>query len=112
MEYHVSIQGNDQAKGNATQPFRTISRAATLAMPGDTVIVHAGVYREWVNPVNGGTKEHRIIYRSAGDGEVVITGAERITDWVAEGDNVWTQKYLIPYLTNVTFEVELWSTAV
>lgn len=75
MEYHVSNHGNDQGKGTADQPLRTISRAAAHAMAGDTVIVHAGVYREWVNPANGGTAEHRIVYRSAGDGEVVITGA-------------------------------------
>ncbi len=108
MEYHVAIQGNDQAKGTADQPFRTISRAAALAMAGDTVIVHAGIYREWVNPANGGTEEHRIIYRSAGDGEVVITGAERISDWVAEGDNVWATEVPNSIFTiRNPFEVEL-----
>ena len=90
MEYHVAIQGSDQASGTAVQPFRTISRAAALAMPGDTVTVHAGVYREWVNPANGGTEEHRIVYQSAGDGEVVITGAEPVSDWKDEGDGVWS----------------------
>lgn len=108
MEYHVSIHGNDQAKGTADQPFRTISRAAALAMAGDTVIVHAGVYREWVNPAHGGTEEHRIVYKSAGDGEVVITGAERITDWKGEGDNVWSTE--VPnaiFSVRNPFEVEL-----
>lgn len=108
MEYHVSIEGNDQAKGTSDQPFRTISRAAALAMAGDTVTVHAGVYREWVNPANGGTEEHRIIYRSAGDGEVVITGAERISDWRAEGDSLWSTE--IPnslFSVRNPFDVEL-----
>jgi len=90
MEYHVAINGNDQAKGTVEQPFRTISRAAALATAGDTVIVHAGIYREWVNPANGGTEDQRIVYRSAGDGEVVITGAERVTNWKLEQDNVWS----------------------
>ena len=90
MEYHVAVHGNDQQQGTAEEPLRTISRAAAQAMAGDTVIVHAGVYREWVNPANGGTAEHRIVYRSAGDGEVVITGAERMTHWTSEGDNVWS----------------------
>ncbi len=89
MEYHVAVHGNDRHSGTAEQPLRTISRAAAGAVAGDTVIVHAGVYREWVNPANGGTAEHRIVYRSAGDGEVMITGAERITDWKSEGDDVW-----------------------
>ncbi|MCZ0702916.1 hypothetical protein J2T56_001193 [Natronobacillus azotifigens] len=108
MQYHVSIQGNDQAKGTFDQPFRTISRAAALAMAGDTVTVHAGVYREWVNPANGGTEDHRVVYKSAGDGEVVITGAERITDWEAEEDGVWSTE--IPnsiFSVRNPFEVEL-----
>jgi len=108
MEYHVSITGNDQAKGTADEPFRTISRAASLALPGDTVIVHAGVYREWVNPAHGGTQEHRIVYKSAGDGEVVITGAERITDWKYEGDDVWSTEVPNAIFTiRNPFEVEL-----
>jgi hypothetical protein len=108
MEYHVSIHGNDQQKGTADQPLRTISRAAAQAMAGDTVIVHAGVYREWVNPANGGTEEHRIVYRSAGDGEVVITGAERITNWNSEGDNVWSTEVLNSmFSVRNPFEVEL-----
>ena len=108
MEYHVSIHGSDQGKGTADQPLRTISRAAAHAMAGDTVIVHAGVYREWVNPVNGGTAEHRIVYRSAGDGEVVITGAERITNWKSEGDDVWSTEVLNTiFSVRNPFEVEL-----
>ncbi|MFD2877167.1 DUF1565 domain-containing protein [Paenibacillus rhizoplanae] len=90
MEYHVALQGSDQAPGTAEQPFRSISRAAALAEPGDTVTVHAGTYREWVSPANGGTEEQRIVYQAAGDGEVVITGAEPVADWQDEGDGVWS----------------------
>ncbi|WP_238649482.1 right-handed parallel beta-helix repeat-containing protein [Paenibacillus piscarius] len=90
MEYHVAIQGSDQAPGTAAEPFRSISRAAALAEPGDTVTVHAGTYREWVSPANGGTEELRIVYQAAGDGEVVITGAEPVADWQDEGDGVWS----------------------
>ena len=90
MEYHIAIDGNNQARGTSDQPFRTISQAAKLAVAGDTIIVHKGIYREWVNPANAGTAEHRIIYKAAGDGEVVITGAERITDWTMEDDTVWS----------------------
>ncbi|WJM08367.1 right-handed parallel beta-helix repeat-containing protein [Paenibacillus sp. PK1-4R] len=108
MEYHVSNHGNDQGRGTADQPLRTISRAAAHAMAGDTVIVHAGVYREWVNPANGGTAEHRIVYRSAGDGEVVITGAERITNWKSEGDHVWSTEVLNSlFSVRNPYEVEL-----
>ena len=54
MEFHVSIHGSDRAGGTAAAPFRTISRAAAIAQPGDTVRVHAGTYREWVDPACGG----------------------------------------------------------
>lgn len=86
MEFHVSLNGCDRAARTVAESFRTISKAASLAMPGDTVKVHAGTYREWVSPANGGTAEHRIIYASAGDGEVLITGAEPVSHWTDEGD--------------------------
>ena len=74
----------------------------------DTVIVHAGVYREWVNPANGGSKDHRIVYRSAGDGEVVITGAEPVTNWTNDGDDVWfTEVPNSIFSVRNPFEVEL-----
>ena len=80
MIFHVSTNGCDSFCGTQDKPFRTISKAASVAMPGDTVKVHAGVYREWVSPANGGTEDHRIVYESAGDGEAVISGAEVVTD--------------------------------
>lgn len=90
MEYHVAKTGNDGALGTKEQPLLTISRAAQVAVAGDVITVHAGVYREWVSPANGGTEDARIVYRSAGDGEVVITGAEEIKGWKNEGGQVWT----------------------
>lgn len=108
MDYHISTQGNDQNKGTAEQPFRTISRAAALAEPGDTVTVHAGVYREWINPLNGGTEEQRILYKAAGDGEVVISGAERVSEWSSEGNNVWSTEVPNSLFKNRNpYEVEL-----
>lgn len=108
MNYHVSMQGNDQASGTVEQPFLTISRAAEVAMPGDTVVVHAGIYREWVKPANGGIIDQRITYKSADDGEVIITGADRITDWEAEGENVWrTEVPNALFTVRNPYEVEL-----
>ena len=67
---------------NGAQPYGTISFAASMAQPGDVVIVHAGTYREWVKPPRGGTgDEKRIVYRAAPGEEVWIKGSERITSW-------------------------------
>lgn len=83
---HVATTGSDRADGSVDAPFRTITRAAQAAMPGDTVAVHHGVYREWVNPPRGGTVGSPITYQAAvgPDGRfepVTISGAEVITDW-------------------------------
>lgn len=90
-EYHVSPSGSDAATGRAAAPFRTINAAAQKAMPGDTVTVHAGIYREWVNPLFGGIDDsRRILYRAA-EGEIAeIRGSEAISDWKKGKDGVWT----------------------
>lgn len=92
-EYHVSVKGNDQHKGSATAPFRTINHAAQVAMPGDEIIVHAGTYREWVNPARGGeSDDKRIVYRAAEGEKAEIKGSEHITGWTREKDGVWSVK--------------------
>lgn len=52
--YHVAKTGNDRNKGTKEAPFLTIQRAADVAMPGDSILVHEGEYREWVDPKMGG----------------------------------------------------------
>jgi len=80
--------GNDTNEGSFEKPFLTISKAAKLALPGDIITVHEGIYREWVNPRNGGTVHNRIVYHGAVGESVTITGAEVITNWVMK-ENIW-----------------------
>lgn len=54
--YHVAKTGNDRNKGTKEAPFLTIQRAADVAMPGDSILVHEGEYREWVDPKMGGNQ--------------------------------------------------------
>ena len=89
MIYHVSVKGNDQNNGTAEAPFRTISRAAELAVAGDTVCVHEGTYREWVKPQNGGTEQSPIVYEAAKDEHPIIKGSELVTDWERVSGTVW-----------------------
>lgn len=89
-EIHVAVNGNDAGSGTAAKPLKTISAAARRAQPGDTVTVHAGVYREWVDPPRGGVSDTRRITYRAGEGEhVVVTGSERVTGWQKVGGNTW-----------------------
>ena len=43
-------RASDDNNGSKKSPFKTINQATQLAMPGDTVLVADGVYREHVSP--------------------------------------------------------------
>ncbi|GIM88364.1 right-handed parallel beta-helix repeat-containing protein [Paractinoplanes toevensis] len=87
---HVATTGSDNADGSEGRPFRTINQAAAVARPGDTVVVHAGEYREWVSPARGGLSDSRRITYTAAEGEhVVIKGSERVTGWEPDDGTVW-----------------------
>lgn len=90
MIYHVAKNGSDQNPGTLNQPFLTINKAASVAMAGDTVIVHEGEYREWVKPkFKGLSDKRRITYQAAEGEKVVIKGSERIQSWQHVEGNVW-----------------------
>ncbi len=94
-EYHVSVNGNDENEGSVKSPFRTIMQAVRFAYPGDTITVHAGTYREWVNPIRGGESDaRRIVYRAAPGEKVEIKGSEVLKDWKKEKNGLW--KNVIP----------------
>ena len=87
---YVAVAGSDPADGSEEHPFQTIGKAAALAQPGDTVLVRAGEYREWVKPPRGGLSDTRRITYAAAPGEhVVIKGSERVTGWEIDDGTVW-----------------------
>lgn len=89
-EYHVATTGANSNPGTQANPFRTISAAAEVAQPGDTITVHAGIYRERVDPPRGGESDSkRITYRAAEGDKVVITGSERVKGWIKEQGDTW-----------------------
>lgn len=90
MIYYVSTNGNDFSVGSAEQPFRTISKAAEVAVAGDVVRVHGGVYREWISPQNSGLHDSaRIVYEAAKGERPIIKGSEPVTDWEKVEERVW-----------------------
>lgn len=90
MEYHVAVTGKDDNRGTKDMPLRTIQRAADLALPGDTITVHAGVYRERITPPRGGESDtKRIVYQAAPGEKVIITGSEIVKHWTKVQGDVW-----------------------
>ncbi len=91
--YHVSVQGDDHNDGSLSRPLRTISAAANLAMPGDTVLVHGGVYREQITPPRGGNSNfERIVYEAFPGEKVVIKGSEIVKGWKKLEKDTWEVK--------------------
>lgn len=94
-EFHVAVTGKDTDAGTASTPFLTIQHASELAQPGDAITVHAGVYRERVNPPRGGTSDSkRITYQAAPGEKVVITGSEPVKGWERVTNDTW--KVVLP----------------
>ncbi len=89
MIYYVSANAARNGDGSKEKPFQTITDAANIARAGDEVIVAPGVYREWVNPKNGGAEDARIVYRSEEPLKAVITGAEPVKNWTNYQGDVW-----------------------
>jgi hypothetical protein len=85
------VRSGSHGGGSEEAPFETIGEAAAVALPGDRVLVHAGVYREWVSPPRGGTGDTcRITYEAASGERAVIKGSEPVSGWEAREDGVWT----------------------
>ena len=88
--YYVDVNAPAEGNGSQERPFRHINDAARLALPGDEVLVMPGVYREYVNPINAGTEEAPVVYRSQKKLGAVITGAEILTGWTKYEKDIWT----------------------
>ncbi len=92
--YHVAIDGSDSNDGSEQHPFATVSHAVQSAGPGDTVMIHAGTYHEEVHLPSGGNEQAPLTITSAGDGEVILDGADPdLKDagaWSDEGGAVYS----------------------
>lgn len=90
MIYYVSQKSKSCGSGTRGCPFRTISEAAQIAAPGDTVMIDDGIYREWVAPKNGGLGNHeRITYMNMPGTHPVVSGAEVVDGWIPMENNIW-----------------------
>lgn len=87
---HVDKKGSDCGLGNIESPFLTIDKAASVAQPGDSIIVHQGIYREEITHINTGLSEsRRISFEAAKDEQVMIKGSEEITGWQQIDGSIW-----------------------
>lgn len=101
--YHVAqmhARASDTGPGDADFPFKSITRAATHAVAGDIVVIHAGIYRERVVVKASGTAGNPVRFQAATGEHVVVTGADRLTGWQKENDGgqiystAWLHKFI------------------
>lgn len=79
--WNVDASSGSSGDGSASKPFKTISNAAEMAQPGDTVIVHRGTYREDVRIRRSGTAAAPIRFEAQPMGSAIVTGADVMTGW-------------------------------
>jgi hypothetical protein len=100
---HVSLDGSDDAGGDAAHPVQTVSRAADIALPGDTVLIGPGIYRETVGLTRSGTPGRPIIFQALKPGTAVISGADELTIWAPVADKLgefvcdWPHDFIIDH---------------
>ncbi|MBT7166813.1 MAG: right-handed parallel beta-helix repeat-containing protein [Victivallales bacterium] len=86
--HHVKA-GARAGDGTAERPFGAIALAAEALQPGDTCVLHAGVYRETIIPTRSGTAGSPITFRTA-DGETpVVAGTDPTQGWRKVGDGLY-----------------------
>ena len=101
-------KASDDGEGTPERPWKTISRAAAKAGPGDTVIIRDGTYREQVVIKTNGTEPAPIRFEAAPGAHVMLTGADRLTGWqrVEGGQPIyrvpWTHRFIgwSPHMTH------------
>jgi len=72
----VAPDGDDAAAGSVEDPWRTLQHAADSVLPGDTVVVQKGTYREEVKLGRSGEAELPITFVAASEAVVLDGGDE------------------------------------
>jgi hypothetical protein len=73
--YHVTATGNDGASGSESAPWKSLSKANSMAVAGDLVVIHAGTYADGVHPSNSGRAGSPITFQAAAGEKVVVNAS-------------------------------------
>jgi hypothetical protein len=85
--YYISPTGLDTYSGTLAQPFKTITKGLAVAAAGDTVLVKAGTYNEYVQFTKSGTVGSPITLKNYGT-DVVTVDAQNSRVYAIYGDDV------------------------
>ena len=95
---YVSTTGSDTNSGAFTSPVQSLTKAAQLAQPGDTVMVHGGVYNNLVLIGKSGTASAPITFKA-------VEGEKPVIDGLGTPANTHLVVISADYMTFQGFEV-------
>jgi hypothetical protein len=104
IDYYVdqSSLGNDLNNGTSlSTPFKTIQKAASMAVAGDIVYIRTGTYRETVIPAKSGTAGFPITFQAYNNEIVTISGTEFVTGWSLHSGNIYKAAMPGNFMTTV-----------
>ena len=94
-DIYVSKEGDDSNDGTLENPYLTITKAAEVAVAGDTVYIREGTYKETLAPLNSGTAANPIIFQSYPGERVIITAMEALSGWIKDSGDIY--KTTVPF---------------
>ncbi len=113
-DYYLAPDGDDAAAGTREAPWQSLARANEVLQPGDTATFLPGDYRGAISPVNSGTADAPIVYRSAepraarvipedSAGAILLDGHEHITiaDFHIDGED-WANWGIVANCRQIT----------
>jgi parallel beta-helix repeat protein len=109
--FYVSTTGSDSNSGASGSPVKSLTKAAQLAQPGDTVLVGAGTYNGTVTISKNGTASAPITFKPVDGAHVIIdgSGTSANTDLVTiTGDYITFQGFEVRNSTRTG--IALWET--
>lgn len=71
VTYYVAMNGDDLQPGTEVQPWRTLTKANSIAKSGDMIIVGEGTWTESPTTARHGTVDSPIVWRGSGDNSVI-----------------------------------------
>jgi hypothetical protein len=88
-DFHVAPSGSDANPGTKDKPFATIQAGVNQLHPGDTLLIHAGTYRETIIFPRSGTATKPITVKPHPGEKPIVSGCDPVSGWTKHKDTIW-----------------------
>lgn len=78
-----AVGASDANSGSEARPWKTLTKAASVAGPGDTVLVRSGTYPQSLKPLKSGTAAGRLTFKVRGGDTVALDGQNLLSSGVS-----------------------------